>query len=75
MPDTIDVKCGDKILVGDRAAIVTCTESIYGKGVHGLNYRMPGGSGGWASASICRKISEEEWTALAVAQRMGGKHV
>ena len=66
---TIDVKAGDKILVGDRAAIVTCTERIYGKDVHGLNYREPGGGGGWASATICRKASEEEWTALLLAQK------
>ena len=72
MPDTINVKAGDRVIVGgEKAAIVTMTERYGDQDPHQLHYRTLGGVGGVASASICRKVSakDEEWVALVLAQK------
>jgi len=66
-----DVSAGDRIIVGDLAAIVSCvvvTIQYDYRRVHSVNYFTPGGVSGRASAGNCRIASEEEWVALALGE-------
>jgi len=69
-----DFKAGDKVLIGDsptsHLAVVTCTHAVFGRRIHGLDYKSVDGGCGWASPEICRRVSDEEWVALILK---GGK--